>query len=333
MKGLFIINPNSGTKKIQRRVPEIVDKLLSEPDCSGITMMYTHGRDDALNATKALTPGQYDFVVAVGGDGTVNEVVSGLYLSGSGIPMAIIAAGTTNDFATSLGLPRTVPEVVKMLKDLRTVPLDLGYFNGRYFYNEAAGGALSAIAHTTPSELKKRFGHLAYLGEGFRKFGDLKLSSVPLVFEIDGEEETIDTVLFTLTNTKRSGGFSKISPDARVNDGLLDLVVIKKVDPKEVFPLLFKITNGAHLGNQKVYYRQLRTLKIRAAVDAADADNAEKAAELKAAEEFPLDIDGENGGNLPMEVEVVPGAVSLIIPANSKNLRGNLYEPESVADG
>ena len=316
MKGLFIINPNSGTKKIQKRVPQIVDQLLNEPDCECITMMYTHGQDDALNATRSLTPGQYDFIVAVGGDGTVNEVASGLYLSGSGIPMAIIAAGTTNDFATSLGLPCTVPEVVNMLKELRTVPMDLGHFNGRFFYNEAAGGALSAIAHTTSSELKKRFGHLAYLGEGFRQFGDLKLSSVPLVFEIDGEEETMDTVLFTLTNTKRSGGFSKISPDAKVNDGLFDLVVIKKVEPKEVLPLLFKITNGAHLGNKKlVYYRQLRSLKIRAG------------GELP--EDFPLDIDGENGGALPMEVEVIPGAVTLIIPPNSKNLRGNLYEPEA----
>ncbi len=315
MRGLFIINPNSGTKRIQRRVPELVDKLLTEPGCGGITMMYTHGKDDALNATRALAPGQYDYVVAVGGDGTVNEVASGLYLSGSGIPMAIIAAGTTNDFATSLGLPRTVPEVVNMLNNLRTVPLDLGYFNGRYFYNEAAGGALSAIAHTTSAELKKRFGHLAYLGEGFRKFGDLKLSAVPLVFEMDGEEETMDTVLFTFTNTKRSGGFDKISPDAKVNDGKLDLLVIKKIEPGEVFPLLFKIINGVHLDNKKlVFYRQLRTLRIRAAGDLP--------------ENFPLDIDGENGGDLPMEVEVIPGAVNLIIPANSKNLRGNLYVPE-----
>lgn len=319
MRGLFIINPNSGTKKIQRRIPAIVDKLLNEPDCAGITMMYTHGKDDALNAAKALTPGQYDFVVAVGGDGTVNEVASGLYLSGSGIPVAIIAAGTTNDFATSLGLPLTVPAVVDMLKNLRTVPLDLGYFNGRYFYNEAAGGALSAIAHTTSSELKQRFGHLAYLGEGFRQFGDLKLSSVPLVFEIDGEEETIDTVLFTLTNTKSSGGFGKVSPDAKVNDGRFDLLVIKKIEPKEVVPLLLKITNGAHLSNKKlVYYRQLRTLRIRAAAEA----------ETDALSEFPLDIDGENGGALPMQVEVIPGAVTLIIPADSKDLRGNLYTPE-----
>jgi diacylglycerol kinase (ATP) len=311
MKGLFIINPASGSKRIQRGIPlMMVDKLLSDPDSKGLEIVYTHKKGDALELARSLTPGSFDYVCAVGGDGTVGEAAAGLYQSGSGIPLAIIAAGTANDFSSSLGLPKTYDGLTRMISGMRTVKMDMGLFNGKYFYSEAAGGGLGEVAHTTDPELKSRFGYLAYLGNGFKKYGSLKLETVPLIYEIDGVEEEFDTFCFTLTNTKRIGGINKVAPDAKINDGLMDLCIIKRTEPIEVLPLLAQCNAGTHVKNTKaIEYRQVRTLKVRVNEEGRS---------------FPLDIDGEEGGVLPLEFEVIPGAIDLIVPEGNKTLNGNL---------
>ena len=310
MKGLFVVNPVSGSKKIQRRIPHLVEKMLQASDANGADVFYTHKKNEALELTKSLKPGQYDYVCAVGGDGTVGEAAVGLYLGGSEIPLAIVAAGTANDFSNSLGLPRKVDKVVRMLTEMRTVRMDIGRFNDQYFYSESAGGGLGTIAHTTPPKLKARLGYLAYLGNGFKHYGSLRLKTVPLIYEIDGVEEEFDTFCFTLTNSKRVGGINKVAPEAKINDGLMDLCIIKKTKRREVLPLLLKCNKGTHIKNKKaIEYRQIRTLKVRVKDEGT---------------EFPLDIDGEAGGVLPLEFEIIPGAISLIIPPDSENLNGNL---------
>ena len=307
MKGLFIINPSSGTKTIQKRALQAVVDLLEEKDCEGVFVFYTHKKDDAYQTARQLSPGEYDFVVAVGGDGTVNEVAAGLYESGSDIPLAIIAAGTVNDFAIALGLPRTRRKIVKMLKHRHTERIDLGKFNDTYFYNVAAGGGLCEVAHYTSPDLKTVFGRLAYLSEGVKKFADINLSTVPLTYEIDGVPETFDTFYFTCSNSKSVGGFGKMAPDARVNDGKLDLCIVKKVDPANVFPLFSQLQSGRHVNNPATEYRQITSLKVYSAGD-PDA-------------RFPLDHDGEPGGNIPVSVEVVRGAIRLITPEPSFKTR------------
>ncbi len=91
MKGLFIINPNSGGKKVHRKIPAVLDLLLRSSGNDAAHVYYTHKKGDAIETARGLRPGQYDYVCAVGGDGTLNEVSLGLYLGGSGIPMAILS--------------------------------------------------------------------------------------------------------------------------------------------------------------------------------------------------------------------------------------------------
>ena len=98
MKGLFIINPSSGKQNIDSMLREIMATLILDQICSHVDVFYTKGKDDAKNRAAELKPGDYDFIVSVGGDGTLNEVTNGLILSESNIPMAIISAGTVNDF-------------------------------------------------------------------------------------------------------------------------------------------------------------------------------------------------------------------------------------------
>ena len=104
MKGLFIINPSSGRQNFIDKIKEIAGMLVIDQICNTIDVFYTEKQDDALNKAAALEKGQYDFVVAVGGDGTLNEVINGVVLSQSNTPVAVISAGTVNDFATYLNL-------------------------------------------------------------------------------------------------------------------------------------------------------------------------------------------------------------------------------------
>ena len=126
MKGLFIINPSSGKQNIDSMLREIMATLILDQICSHVDVFYTKGKDDAKNRAAELKPGDYDFIVSVGGDGTLNEVTNGLILSESNIPMAIISAGTVNDFATYMKLPQTADGFCQMIKDFQTKKVDVG---------------------------------------------------------------------------------------------------------------------------------------------------------------------------------------------------------------
>ena len=143
MKGLFIINPSSGRQNFIDKIKEIAGMLVIDQICNTIDVFYTEKQDDALNKAAALEKGQYDFVVAVGGDGTLNEVINGVVLSQSNTPVAVISAGTVNDFATYLNLPQTPKEFCDMIADFKLKKVDVGKVNEKYFINVVAAGLLS----------------------------------------------------------------------------------------------------------------------------------------------------------------------------------------------
>ena len=117
MKGLFIVNPNSGTQIHQNTVHEAVRDLLDNGTLAEARFVYTQGKNHALETARDIEPGEYDFIMAVGGDGTVNETVNGIAEGGHNTPLAILKAGTTNDFATIMGLPVDTTGIVQMLGD------------------------------------------------------------------------------------------------------------------------------------------------------------------------------------------------------------------------
>lgn len=307
MRGIFIINPTSGKQKNQQTVKQVIHKLLDEGIAEGLYVMHTTGKNSAYETVAKLKPGEYDFIVAVGGDGTVSEVINGVIDSGSEIPVAVYAAGTTNDFATCLGLPRSVDTFVEMIRQFRTEKVDVGKVNGKYFLNVAAGGVLSEIAHKVSINAKTLLGHSAYMLQGVKELGSLSLDTVPLKYEMDNMTLIADTFLFFLANSKSVGGFHRIAPHAKVNDGKLDLCIIKKVTPLDIVPVFTQIQTGKHIENNKcVTY--LQTSKI--VISKVNEDD-----------EFPVDFDGEEGNLMPLTIETVPGALNLLVPKNGKNLK------------
>ena len=306
MKGLAIINPDSGTQTVQQDAMDSIALMLKKGVAEEIHVYFTHGQYDATNRAKAVRPGEYDFILAVGGDGTVGETIAGIVEGGSGTPMAVIAAGTTNDFATIMGLPSTPPEVCDMIAGMKTVKCDVGLMNDRYFLNVAAGGQLSEVAHNVTSDMKTAFGRLAYFIAGAMDLGSLKLDTTKLHFTLSGVkghrgkmEFDEDVYLFAMVNTSRSGNFNKIAPLAKVDDGLLDLVIVKKLEPLDIVPIALRMQSGTHLEMPQIRYYQCR----EAHISCADPESSG----------FPVDYDGENGGALPVHLKALPGAVRIIV--------------------
>jgi len=303
MKGLFIINPSSGRQNFKENLTQIAGKLIMDQIASTIDVFYTEQKDDAKNRVSLLKKGDYDFVVAVGGDGTLNEVVNGLILSKSQIPLAIISSGTVNDFATYLKLPSAseTESFCEMIREFKLKDVDAGKINDEYFINVVAGGILTDIAYKVPKDRKAIFGKLAYYMEGALElpktlFGDL----MELEYEVNGEVHQEPVTLFLVANSRSVGGFKDAVPMASVSDGMLDILILKRVGLFHVSDLVFKFLQGEHPQHECIEYMQADKITIREKSDKTD---------------ISIDYDGELlEGGLPVHIQVVPKALKILVP-------------------
>ncbi len=298
MNARIIINPSAGRQFFQRNVARIIEKLSREKVLREVATVYTHGAGDAYEAASRLRPGEVDFVLAVGGDGTVNEVVNGLIHSGAQIPLSILPAGTVNDFAYAMKLPRDVAPYCSMIKDFRTVPIDVGKAGDQYFLNVAAGGMLTDVAYKVPSESKTVLGRMAYYIEGAVNLPSQIYRSIPFHVKAEGVDVCRDSLLFTVSNTTSVGGFRKLAPKASTGDGLLDVMIVHKPAFGDFMPLVVQLMLGEHDRNPIVTYFQTSRVEIQANIE----------------ESVQLDLDGERGGALPITIECVPSALRLVVP-------------------
>ncbi|MBP3853406.1 MAG: YegS/Rv2252/BmrU family lipid kinase, partial [Erysipelotrichaceae bacterium] len=187
MKCLFIVNPVSGTKSLQNNLKKFQSSILDNTSYDKIDTFYTKKRYDATNKVKSLKSDDYDLIVAVGGDGTVNEVVSGLAESQSQIPMTLIPAGTVNDFASYLQIPTDPLGFSQMIAQNNIQDVDLGKVGDHYFINVLAGGMFADIAFQVTKEEKNILGPLAYYLTGLREFNNEINMEMHLKIEADGK--------------------------------------------------------------------------------------------------------------------------------------------------
>lgn len=300
MKGLFIINPSSGKQNIDSMLREIMATLILDQICSHVDVFYIKGKDDAKNRAAELKPGDYDFIVSVGGDGTLNEVTNGLILSESNIPMAIISAGTVNDFATYMKLPQTADGFCQMIKDFQTKKVDVGRVNNEYFINVLAAGLLTDIAYKVPKDKKAVLGKMAYYLEGVKEFPKQLSQNMTLTFNSKEYSGTEDIMLFLVANSKSVGGFADAAPLASVSDGYLDVMIIKKMALLTEAPdLIFKLFQGEHPKHPSIEYFQTKELSVLPTEQTAG---------------IAIDYDGEIlEEGLPVDISIVPEALNLII--------------------
>lgn len=288
----IIYNPSSGRQLIQWKLDNICKMLIDNGYT--ISMFKTKKKDDAVNETIKCCQEDWDLIIACGGDGTVNEVAKGIVMGGRKIPVAILAAGTVNDFATYMGLPRTSRSFFDMIENGKAIDVDLGKVNDEYFVNVAASGLLTNVGYQVQPEIKAILGRTAYYLEGLKEIPKQKFKPIKVSFESDEYTMEEDILLFLITNSSSIGGFKKLAPEANVSDGYLDSIIIKKSEVQDLVSIFINIFSGDHINHPNVEY--FKTKKIAISTE----------------EDVPIDIDGEYGGKLPATFEVVPHSFKIL---------------------
>jgi diacylglycerol kinase (ATP) len=243
-------------------------------------------------------------IVAVGGDGTLNEVANGLLaLAGDRPELAVIPFGTGMDFARSHGIPRKLDAAVEVARQGRSVPIDAGRVSYRawdgstaeaYFANIASAGMSGAVARQANLTSKALGGRISFFTALVRVFAGWR--NTELEVEAAGERRTGKMTNLIVANGRYQGGGMLIAPEAEPDDGLFDVLLIGDITKRDFVLNVGKIYRGTHLSHPKIEL-------LRSAVVSVDAEVA-----------VPIELDGEQPGTTPARFEVVPGALRLRVP-------------------
>lgn len=279
----IIYNPTSGREALKNDLVEILN-ILERAGYETSAFATTPEPNSAQNEAKRAAQAGFNLIIAAGGDGTINEVVNGIAPLKHRPKLGIIPAGTTNDYARALKIPRESPiEAAKVIANGKTVKMDIGRANDKYFVNIAAGGLLSELTYAVPSEFKTLFGYLAYLVKGAELLPRVK----PINMHLEYDDGVYDgkASMFFLALTNSVGGFEQIVPDASLDDGKFTLIVVKTSNLLEMMRLITMVLNGGkHINDANILY--VKTSKLVAKpVD----------------EKMMINIDGEYGGDAPMK--------------------------------
>ncbi len=225
------MNPCAGTKKANKYLTDIL--VLFGKNGYETTVHLTEAPGDAKAFAKQNAK-NFDLIVAIGGDGTFNEVVAGILKSGADVEIGYIPAGSTNDFANSLKLSKNILKAASDIMEGTAREIDIGSFNGRMFSYVASFGAFTEISYKTPQNLKNSLGYLAYALEGMKDIANLK--STHLRFVADGTVIEDDFIFGAICNSTSVGGVINLDPKiVDLSDGLFELLFIRL--PKDLFEL------------------------------------------------------------------------------------------------
>ncbi len=224
---LFVVNPRSGKEQLRTRLLDIID--LFNKYGYKVTIHITQDSQDASQVVRECAQGQ-DLLVCSGGDGTLNEVVSGLMSLDRDCrpPVGYIPSGSTNDYASSLALPKKLLSAAQTAVAGKPFPVDVGQFGAeKYFVYVAAFGAFTEVSYSTPQETKNLLGHQAYMLEAVKRIPTLK--SYAMRFEWEGKELEEEFILGLVTNTISIGGFKGlVGLDVALDDGEFEVLLIRR---------------------------------------------------------------------------------------------------------
>ncbi|GAF15446.1 transcription regulator [Bacillus sp. JCM 19046] len=295
----LIYNPSSGREQMKKNVGYILNRL-EQAGYEASAHATTPEEGCATRAARQAGERGFDLVIAAGGDGTIFEVVNGLADLERRPMLGIIPAGTTNDFARALEISRDIEKACDVICDGHYEPIDIGKMNQKYFMNIAAAGTLTELTYEVPAKLKTMVGQLAYYIKGIEKLPQVKPTAVRI--EYDGKLFEGEIMMFLVANTNSVGGFEKLCPDASLQDGMFDFIVVKKTSFAEFAHLASLALRGEHINHPKVMYVKANRIKVALLED----------------HEMQLNLDGERGGVLPAEFVNMYHHFYMMMPKNRK---------------
>lgn len=241
-KVLMIINPSAGKLKSRTALFDMISEFC-KADCQVITQI-TQYKGHATDIAKAAKIRKTDIIVCCGGDGTLNEVITGLMQSGSKIPLGYIPTGSTNDFANSLNIPSIPKKAAQNIVNGTDIHIDIGTFNEKYFSYIASFGAFTAASYTAPQSTKNILGHTAYVLEGIKDMGSIR--PIKVRYKAFDTKRHGEYIFGCVANTISIGGMLKLGNDiVNMNDGLFEVLLIKSPkNPAELHKAIWGLINS-----------------------------------------------------------------------------------------
>lgn len=299
-KLLFVYNPRAGKEMLKPKLSDVLDIFVKAG--YEVTVHPTQAYRDAYYQIKEYEVGKYDLIACSGGDGTIDEVATGMMkrreMGKDVVPVGYIPAGTTNDFAKSLHIPRKPLAAADNAVKGVPFPCDIGKFNDSVFVYIAAFGIFTDVSYETDQAVKNVLGHMAYILEGAKRI--FNIPSYKIKVEHDGEVIEDEFIFGMVTNSRSVGGFSNmVGKNIVFDDGLFEVTLIKT--PKNPIALQEII---AALLIEQVDTKHMYTFKT-------------KKITFDSVEEIPWTLDGEFGGEQDyVEIENVQKAMEIMVPEN-----------------
>lgn len=296
-KMLFVFNPKAGKGKIKTHLLDIVDIFSSHN--YEIIIRSTQAPRDAYEKAKEYA-NSVDMIVCSGGDGTLDEVVTGIMEAESSVPIGYIPAGSTNDFANSLFMPKNMTKVAEMIMEEELYHCDIGRFNQKTFAYVAAFGLFTDVSYETDQDLKNVLGHVAYVLEGVKRLFDIKSYHMKVTSdEVQAED---DFIVGMITNSRSVGGFKNLTgKNVDMNDGLFEVTLI--AHPKNPLQLQEIITALVMAEDNTDLIYSFKTKKLT----------------IESDEEVPWTLDGEFGGDHSyVDIENRHKALNLYLKSTKK---------------
>lgn len=251
MKVECIINPTAGkgrALKVWQQIHERLEKLYPN-----LKVSFTKGPGDGTALASAASGSGTDLIITLGGDGTIHDVINGMMEGGGGARLAIIPAGTGNDLAKELGVSENLDEALNIIANNKGKKIDLGLLNGRYFINMAGLGFDAAVAHRV-NDKRIMKGKAAYLSAIMQTI--LFHEPVLIKLSIDGVESIERITLIAIGNGRYVGGGIKMLPHAIVDDGFLNICLVKETSRLEILKTLPAVYQGKHVNHPKCIFLQ-----------------------------------------------------------------------------
>lgn len=296
---LFIYNPHAGKAQIRSNLLDIID-IFTKAGFT-VTAMPTQKAGDAIETVKANVDAGYELLVCSGGDGTLDEVVTGLMQCDKRIPLGYVPAGTTNDFARSLKISGNMINAASDIVNGRHYQCDVGSFNDDFFIYVAAFGVFTSVAYETDQQMKNVLGSVAYFLEGVRQI--TSIPSYRIKVTADGKVTEGEYLFGMITNSRSVGGFRGITGrNVDMNDGLFEVTLVKM--PQNMIELNHILTAVVSRRLHTDYMQVFKAKEIRMSSD----------------EPIPWTLDGEYGGD---HKEVIIRneyhALEMVIPKRDEN--------------
>ena len=295
VKTCVICNPGAGSVADREAIREQLHRFPSA------TVEFTERGGDATRLAREAAANGCELVIAAGGDGTLNEVINGLVPAAERVQVGLIPLGTGNDFAKMLDLPVSIEDCVDVLRAGNTRPTDVVRVTTdevRHFINISAGGFSGAVNEKLTPEIKQSWGPLAYLRSAAEALPQLRAYRTEITLD-DTTTLALDLYNVVIANGRYVAGGTLIAPEASINDGLLDVILIPRNPPGSIALLAAQIAIGKHLTSEGVVFRRAATIAV------------------KSEPGMWFNVDGELIGNEPARFEIMPRALRFVAGENA----------------